>query len=145
MKIRKASFEDAKEIANLAFLLWPNADKLELFEEFKETLKKDLNHIYVAEEDRLTIGFAECSIRMDYVEGTSTSPVGYLEAIFVLEAYRHQFVATELLRHCESWARQKGCKEFASDTEIENVDSIRFHKKTGFQEVNRIVCFAKKI
>lgn len=51
----------------------------------------------------------------------------------------------ELLRNCQKWAREQGCAEFASDCEIGNESSLRFHLSMGFEEANRIVCFTKKI
>ncbi len=53
--------------------------------------------------------------------------------------------AKELLTACEAWARAKGCKEFASDCELENIKSFQFHKAMGFEEANRIICFVKKL
>jgi aminoglycoside 6'-N-acetyltransferase I len=91
------------------------------------------------------VAFAQCQLRHDYVEGTETSPVGYLEGIFVDEAHRHRGVAAALLRACEAWAKEKGCAEFASDCELDNADSLRFHLAVGFQEANRIICFTKKL
>lgn len=35
--------------------------------------------------------------------------------------------------------------EFASDCELTNKDSLRFHRGLGFTEANRIICFTKKI
>lgn len=46
---------------------------------------------------------------------------------------------------CEKWARDKGCKEFASDCEIDNDISLQFHKAMNFTEANRIICFTKKL
>jgi aminoglycoside 6'-N-acetyltransferase I len=71
--------------------------------------------------------------------------VGYLEGIFVAEDRRHQGIAKALLAACEGWARDQGCAEFASDCELSNVDSLRFHLALGFGEANRIICFTKKI
>lgn len=81
----------------------------------------------------------------DYVEGTATSPVGYLEGIFIKPEYRNKGLARELIKACEEWAKEKGCKEFASDCELHNEESRRFHMATGFDEANRIICFVKKI
>ena len=50
-----------------------------------------------------------------------------------------------LLAECEKWAREKGCTEFASDCELDNADSLRFHLALGFEETNRIICFKKKL
>lgn len=41
--------------------------------------------------------FAQCGLRHDYVEGRGSSPVGYLEGIFVEKEYRKQGCAKELL------------------------------------------------
>ena len=93
----------------------------------------------------MPIGFAQCQLRYDYVEGTSTSPVGYLEGIFVKEGYRNKGYAKELLAECETWARESGCHEFASDCEIGNTNSFCFHKAMDFIEANRIICFTKTL
>ena len=91
------------------------------------------------------IGFAQCQLRHDYVEGTTTSPVGYLEGIYIEPAYRGRGIAAALLGAVEFWAVEKGCSEFASDTSTENTESIAFHKKVGFTEASRLVCFTKKL
>lgn len=77
------------------------------------------------------------------MEGTSTTPVGYLEGIFIKEGYRNKGYAKELLSDCEAWAKENGCQEFASDCEIVNVGSFCFHKAMNFTEANRIICFTK--
>lgn len=79
------------------------------------------------------------------MEGTDNSPVGYLEGIYVKEAYRSKGLAKELLGECEKWAKDKGCSEFASDCELDNMDSLKFHLRAGFEEANRIICFTKRI
>lgn len=95
--------------------------------------------------DGVPVGFAQCQLRRDYVEGTDSSPVGYLEGIFVREEYRRRGLARQLLAACEGWARAQGCREFASDCELHNLDSLRFHLGIGFTEANRIICFTKKL
>lgn len=61
------------------------------------------------------------------------------------EGYRHKGYAKELLAVCEAWARDMGCHEFASDCEIENVDSFHFHMAMNFMEANRVICFTKTL
>lgn len=39
----------------------------------------------------------------------------------------------------------KGCSEFASDCELINETSRLFHINSGFKEVNRVICFTKKL
>ena len=41
--------------------------------------------------------------------------------------------------------KEKGCKEFASDCELSNTNSLNFHLAVGFEEVKRIICFFLKI
>lgn len=78
------------------------------------------------------------------MEGTNTSPVGYLEGIFMKEGYCKSY-AKELLSECEVWAKENGCHEFASDCNIDNIDSFHFHKAMNFTEANRIICFTKML
>lgn len=80
-----------------------------------------------------------------FLKYADQKPVGYLEGIFILEAYRHRGYAKELLRYCEKWAKEKHCAEFASDCELGNTDSFGFHMAMGFEEANRIICFRKQI
>ena len=85
--------------------------------------------IYLYQIDNMPIGFAQCGLRHDYVEGTESSPVGYLEGIFIQEDYRRKGYARALMAECEKWAKQKGCSEFASDCELDNNVSLTFHMK----------------
>lgn len=143
--IQKATVADAKAIAVLAVQMWDSAAAAELEQEFVETLRKDSSAVYLDIEDGKAVGFAQCGLRQDYVEGTSSSPVGYLEGVFVEEAYRRRGIAGKLVEACEQWAVEKGCTEFASDCELDNAASIAFHQHMGFVEANRIVCFVRKL
>ena len=143
--IRKAEKIDAKAVAALATRLWQEHTVEEMETEFSELLKDDASAVFLSEQDGKPVGFAQCGLRHDYVEGTESSPVGYLEGIWVAEPYRNRRIASALLTACEDWARKKGCTEFASDCELTNSDSLRFHLATGFTEVNRIICFVKEL
>ena len=63
----------------------------------------------------------------------------------MMEACRKQGIAKKLLDACEEWAKSMGCLEFASDCELDNVQSLQFHLNVGFEEANRIICFTKKL
>ena len=143
--IRKAEIKDLPILAELACRLWPDHTVEEMHTEFGEIIAKPDAAFFLADTNETPIGFAQCQLRYDYVEGTEASPVGYLEGIYVAEEYRKQGVARDLLSACESWAKDKGCTEFASDCELSNVQSLQFHLTVGFEEANRIICFAKKI
>lgn len=143
--IKKANNTHTAILANLAAELWPKHSVEELATEFTELLSRRDRAIFIKMTDDVVVGFAECSVRSDYVEGTSRSPVGYLEGIYVKKQYRNCGYAKELLYACENWAKEYGCNEFASDTELINTKSISFHLHVGFQEANRIVCFVKNL
>lgn len=145
MDINRAGLEEVSSLAKLAVLLWPEHQAEALEQEFSLLMTENKAVFFLAREGELPTGFAQCALRHDYVEGTSTSPVGYLEGIYVLEEHRRGGVAAGLLSACESWARQQGCREFASDCELHNEQSLRFHLGTGFEEANRIICFTKKL
>lgn len=143
--IRKAETGDTKTVAELALQLWPEHSTEELETEFSELLKDDACAVFLSEQDGKPVGFAQCQLRHDYVEGTDSSPVGYLEGIYVAEPYRNRGIAAALLAACEDWAREQGCTEFASDCELTNTESLRFHLAAGFTEANRIICFVKEL
>ena len=142
---RKAESKDLYILSELACQLWPDHTVAEMCSEFADMIAKPDAAFFLAYADETAVGFAQCQLRYDYVEGTESSPVGYLEGIYVAEEYRKHGIARELLSACESWAKEKGCTEFASDCELENTQSLQFHLNVGFEEANRIICFTKKL
>ena len=143
--IQKAKSRDLPILAELACKLWPDNTVEEMCAEMGAILAKPDSAFFLAYIEDIPIGFAQCQLRYDYVEGTDSSPVGYLEGIYVADGYRKHGIARELLSACETWAKSKGCTEFGSDCELENVQSLQFYLNVGFEEANRIICFAKKI
>ena len=145
MDIVKATDKEIQTIVKFALQLWPEAGSDELTQEYKELMQNTRAVVYLSKDENGFTGFAQCHLRVDYVEGTESNPVGYLEGIFVEKIYRRKGVAKQLLAACEDWAREQGCTEFGSDVQIDNLDSLAFHLKSGFYEANRIICLAKKL
>ena len=143
--IKRAGKKDAGILAGLAIQMWKEHTLADLEDEFRGLAKRDDAVCFIKYVDDKPVAFAQCQLRYDYVEGTESSPVGYLEGIYVEEGYRKNGYALELLKECENWAKEKGCSEFASDCELGNEDSIKFHIASGFEEANRIVCFRKSL
>lgn len=143
--VRKATNCDSRVLAEMAIQMWDSSTIDDLEREFIETLHKEQTAFFIKYTNSFPAGFAQCGLRNDYVEGTESSPVEYLEGIFVKKEYRHNGYAKELLLSCEEWAKKMGCTEFANDCELSNVGSLQFHIAVGFEESNRIICFRKRI
>ncbi len=97
------------------------------------------------DETHQPIGFIEGSIRGDYVNGTETAPVGFVEGVYVSPAWRRKGVARKLFAAIGDWARARGCRELASDALLDNVTSQRAHAALGFRETERVVYFTRKL
>lgn len=145
MRIQQADLRNLQELAALAGQLWPHHAADEMAEAYRVGMESPDAAFFLAYDEDSAVGFAQCQLRHDYVEGTESTPVGYLEGIFVAEEYRNQGTARLLLTACENWAKTKGCTEFASDCELTNTQSLHFHLNVGFEEANRIICFTKKL
>ena len=145
MDIKQARIDDAEAVTKLALMLYKGNEYDSLLQEIKSFAEDDSQRIFLAFEGTALLGFAHCSLRHDYVEGTKGNAVGYLEGIYVVPEFRSKGIAKALAVRCENWAASMGCSEFASDCELENTDSYNFHIAMGFNEANRIICFTKKI
>ena len=139
----KATEKDAEALAGLVKIVWPEHTEKALTRIILEYMDSDESAVFAEKRGESFIGAVLCCLRRDYVEGCETSPVGYLEGVSVKENYRNQGVAKRLVEECEQWAREKSCREFASDCELSNTASLNFHLQIGFQEQNRIICFKK--
>ena len=106
--IRQAAAGEAGIVAALACELWPDHTQAEMAGEFGELFSEDDAAVFLYRKDGKPVGFAQCQLRHDYVEGTETSPVGYLEGVYVKETDRKQGIARELVSACEKWAADRG-------------------------------------
>ena len=97
------------------------------------------------DERQVPIGFIEGSIRADYVNGTETSPVGFVEGVYVIPEMRRHGVARRLYAAIGDWAKARGCRELASDALLDNESSQRAHRALGFEETERVVYFTRKL
>lgn len=130
-----------QRLVELGIKLWPDNSYNDLYDEFKNS-----NHIFFgATFNNYLIGFIQISIRTDYVNGSTNSPVGFIEGIFVDENYRKKGIARKLVDRAVSYFKNEGIKEIASDVLIDNIDSQNFHKSIGFEEIERVVCYIKRI
>jgi aminoglycoside 6'-N-acetyltransferase I len=147
MTIRAIEASEDDDWLRMRVALWPDCPPEKHRQEMAEILRdteRGTVFVSVAPDGRLQ-GFVEASLRSDHVEGCQTRPVGYVEGWYVEPEFRHQGVGRALVAAAEDWARAKGCREMASDAEIENLASQAAHRRLGYAEVGRTVHFRKEI
>jgi len=81
IEYRQATECDIEIISKLAFLLYPNHNYDDLLCEMKSSITNKSEAFFLAYDKDLAVGFTQCSLRYDYVEGTGGGIVGYLEGI----------------------------------------------------------------
>jgi aminoglycoside 6'-N-acetyltransferase I len=100
--------------------------------------------VFGAELDGRLVGFLELDFRT-CAPGCRSSPVPFIEGWFVEPRLRGQGIGRALVRAAEDRARSLGYDEIASDAEIENGNSISAHRALGYEEIERIVCFRRRL
>ena len=145
-RIEPADAGDLDAVVALAVQLWPE----EQFEAMREVLHgvigSPTQQLLVARASGgRIVAFATLSIRTDYVEGSDSSPVGYLEGVFTEPDARAQGIGRALVAAGEAWAVAHGCSEMGSDAYLSNTASHAFHQAIGFSEAGRLVSFIKRI
>ena len=141
----RAEEHHAAKLSPLVKIVWSEHSLENLTRIIKNYINNDDSAIFMEVINDQYVGVALCCLWHDYVEGCTTSPVGYLEGVCVQEQFRHQGIAKKLVSECEKWAKEKGCTEFASDCALTNSSSLKFHLSVGFNEENRIICFKKML
>ncbi|ENU94191.1 hypothetical protein F971_00085 [Acinetobacter vivianii] len=145
MKIMPVTEPLLADWLQLRILLCPDHEDAHLLEMRQLLEQPHTLQLLSYNDQQQAIAMLEASIRYEYVNGTQTSPVAFLEGIYVLPEYRRSGVASTLVQQVEDWAKQFSCTEFASDAAIDNTISHAMHRALGFQETERVVYFKKKI
>ena len=146
--IRPARPENRHAWVRLRHALWPEGTLAEHERDVERFLTGERHapaEVLIAfDEKDHAIGFAELSIR-NIVDSCSTDCVGYLEGWYVIPEARLRGIGRALVAAAEDWARGQGCREFASDAELNNETSQRAHLALGFTETGRAVNFRKDL
>ncbi len=100
---------------------------------------------YIAEDNDKLIGFILLSTRRDYVPGSTSFPVGYIEGLYVEKQWRKKGVGRQLVKAAEQWCVKKGLKELGSDVKPGNKKSQQFHSRVGFKKEELVVPYIKKV
>lgn len=96
----------------------------------------------VAAQPRLA-GYAEVVVR-SYADGCGLD-TPYLEAWYIDPDARRQGVGRALLSAVESWAQRRGADWLGSDCLLDNRTSASAHLASGFDEVDRVIQFRKRL
>jgi|WetSurMetagenome_2_1015567.scaffolds.fasta_scaffold107583_3 aminoglycoside 6'-N-acetyltransferase I len=141
--IRLVAINDFDEWLRMRKLLYPEYSQEELLSEIKKifhekTIVGELDYaVFVYEKDKETLGgFIETSIRQN-VSTCKSSPVGYIESLYVDFDIRRKRIARALVSESEKWIIERKCSEFAVDTNPNRKGSIDFYLSCGFAEVER--------
>ena len=104
-----------------------------------------LDAVFIAEDDEARPrGFLELSVR-EFSDGCDSMPVPHVEGWYVEDPARRHGLGRALMRAAEEWARTHGFTELASDSELDDDAAQRAHARCGFEEVDRLVKFRKKL
>ena len=137
--IRALRPTDRNELLRMRRALWPDSTESEVDDLIAGRAPRV--EVLVAEREEGGLGgFAEFGSRR-YAEGCVTSPVAYLEGIWVDPDVRRGGIARSLVEKVRTWARDRDFTELGSDSDLGNEASQAFHAAAGFAEVGRIVCF----
>ena len=93
---------------------------------------------FIENEDKQKIGLVEVSAR-NIVDACLTSPVAYLEGLYLVPEYRNQGIGKQVVNMIIKWCSENGFSELATDTELTNEAAQRFYKSLGFEETDRVV------
>ena len=147
MRIEPVSKPHRDSWLALRIALWPDEDTTVLAEDVDRMIATpDADRpAWLAIDESGVIGFAEAALRRDYVNGCETSPVAFLEGIYVAPQARRQGIGRTLDRTVRDWAMLRGCREYASDALIDNRESYAFHAALGFEETERVVYFRRRL
>ena len=134
MRIETCTEAMLEEWLALRLLLWPDEDAGNPADGLRILRNPGAVTFLARDDGGRAIGFAEATLRRDYVNGCTTSPVGFLEGLYVREDWRRQGVARGLCQAVEAWTKARGASELASDTWLDSVESQHMHQALGFSK-----------
>jgi aminoglycoside 6'-N-acetyltransferase I len=149
--IREAQDCDERDLAVMMASLWPDGSVREHEHEAGELIRTRRSGtmpgtFFVAvEPGTALVGFIQIGLR-SHADGCETDrPVGFIEGWFVAEGSRGKGIGRALMEAAERWARERNCREMASDALLDNQPSLQAHSAVGFEVVDRCVHFRKKL
>jgi len=143
MRIEPPSGSTDHRWLGLRLALWPHASADEHLQEMRAVTERGDCILLALGASDDALGLAEAAKRHDYVNGTETSPVAFLEGLYVVPRARRTGIARALVAAIVEWARGEGLSELASDASLDNAGSHAMHRALGFAETERVVFFRR--
>ena len=106
--------------------------------------REDWFCLFIKDNENKILGFVELSSR-NVVDGCLSSPVAYIEGLFIKREFRGKGLGTKSIEVIKLWCKEHGFTELGADTELVNERAQNFFKSVGFHETFRIVEFCTKI
>lgn len=115
--------------------------------------QREMEHLLACEDfgcflalgvDGRAAGLLELSLR-NVVDGCIGGPVGYVEGIYLAPEARGHGHGRRLLEFAAEWFRARGCREMATDAELENLDAQAFYRAAGFTRTWTVVQFRRSL
>lgn len=136
--------DDARSIASI--ISNKGGEQFEaVFARIDNEMRRRRCRFLTASIDGKVVGGVQMSFRREYVEGTTTSPVAYIESISIDDDYRDMGCTKALVRACEAYASMCGCHEIATDCSVSDAEAREFLSSIGFDEVRQVSCFVRNI
>ena len=141
LDVVRLGLADRDEWAAMRKALWPDQPLAGLADEIAPMLAQgDLAAFGIRAGDGRLFGLIEVGTR-SVAEGCLTSPVGYIEALWIDPALRRRGLARRLVGAAVAWSRARGYRELGSDVDIGNALSQSVHARLGFEETGRLVTY----
>jgi aminoglycoside 6'-N-acetyltransferase I len=151
IRVRPANPGDLKVVGKMRHALWPESPvehhERELVPILAGKSPGIMPLVYFVAEDAagMVVGLVEVGLRSTADGCDWARAVGYVEGWYVAESHRRRGVGAQLIAAAENWAREQGCTEMASDTQIDNVTSQEAHLRLGYEIAERSVLFRKSL
>ena len=150
IQIRPAKPDDLKPLGQMRHALWPEGSVEHHEEELVLILDGKWPGVlplvyFVAQENGVVVGFVEVGLRSTADGCDWKRAVGYVEGWYVAESHRRRGIGGQLIAAAENWAREQGCSEMASDTQIGNTQSLEAHLRLGYEISERSILFRKSL